>query len=291
MSYEGDALSEHMMGARNIGTALIALDEIFERANLLLNGNRALVNLSLRTTQPGSFEVILYLAQMYQVAMPVLTSDMLTSVGNLVNIVIGGNGLITWIKRLRGEKPKSIQEIGGQFTIETNGGRLTMSAEMGRLYFDEIIKKDMSNIAGPVIRGDFSRVSFRQGNEELESITAEQAPYFQRSSDDGKSQELITPKIELTIISPYFGTASNNKWRLYDGHNTNWYSIKDEQFLRDVHDGTRIFAAKDVLICDVKILISAKNDKIQKEFEILRVLNHHPNRYLPLFSNINTEAH
>ena len=50
VSYDGDseALSEHTMDARSVGTALIALGELFDRANLVLNGERASVELNVQ---------------------------------------------------------------------------------------------------------------------------------------------------------------------------------------------------------------------------------------------------
>ncbi|MDA0734767.1 MAG: hypothetical protein O2909_08055 [Chloroflexi bacterium] len=90
-AYEGDALTEHTMDVRDLAPALLAFGQAFERANSLLNGERAVINPRIRATQPGSFELWLLLTQLYQESTEFLSGDFITSASNLKQLFIGGS--------------------------------------------------------------------------------------------------------------------------------------------------------------------------------------------------------
>lgn len=52
VAYDGDALSEHRMSAHEIETALVTVGDLFNRANLLLNGEGTSIELEVRATPP-----------------------------------------------------------------------------------------------------------------------------------------------------------------------------------------------------------------------------------------------
>ena len=89
VSYDGDALTEGAMDVRDLAPALIALGQSFERANALLNGDKASVSLRIRATQPGSFEIVLILQQLLENASDVLTDDWMTSAVVLKELLAG----------------------------------------------------------------------------------------------------------------------------------------------------------------------------------------------------------
>ena len=84
--YEGPAFAQHTMEVRDLAPALIALGQAFDRANNLLNGDRASISLSIRATRPGSFEMVLFLEQVIAGAGGILTGDFFTSAANLTEL-------------------------------------------------------------------------------------------------------------------------------------------------------------------------------------------------------------
>lgn len=291
VSYDGDALSEHRMDAQELGTALLALGSLFDRANLLLNGEGTSIELEVRSTPAGSFEIELYLAQAYLLAAPFITSGMVKSAADLITIVVGGDGLITLIKRLRGKKPNSVsdEDSTGRVTLEIEGLRtenmsvdylyLDAPSEVGHLIQDKIITDAAADVVSPLFKNGIDSVTFRQHAQELESVSKDEAYHF-RFHNGTEIDELIIPHQELVVISPNLGFGKN-KWRLNDSLSTNWYSMNDEQFLDDIHRGIVQFGVDNVLVCEVKVTTTVKNGKPHKEFEISKVFEHRSQGHQP----------
>ena len=249
VSYDGDseALSEHAMDARSVGTALIALGELFDRANLVLNGERTSVELNVQANTSGSFEIELLLAQAYITAVPFLSGGMVTSAANLITIVAGSNGLINLIKRLRGNSPDSIirDEASNSATLEyeevtadstTKRRMILRGLEALRLYEDDQIAKNLTDFVSVLSEDGISQVTFKQRDQRLESIDEDEAFFFRVHSDDVEIDEFVIPRQELVVISPYLGLGQN-KWRLNDSLTTNWYSMRDPKFREDIQNG------------------------------------------------------
>ena len=98
LSYEGPALAENAISVRDLGPALVALGNLFDRpSSLLLFGEKATTDLKVTTTRSGSFEIDLVL-QMGFVASNLLTSPLVVSALNLRQVTAMAIGLC---KRLR----------------------------------------------------------------------------------------------------------------------------------------------------------------------------------------------
>lgn len=282
VSYEGDAFSEHLMDVRELGTSLIALNELFNRTNLLLNGEGISVEISLRTTQPGSFEIVLYLAQ--ALATTPFAGGMITFAADLMTIIAGSSGLINLIKRLKGRKPIPVsdEDSSGRVTLEIEDlhtptmslGYLRLEASAGswRLLQDKKINDAVANMVRPLNKEGIDRMAFRKEGQELESVSKDELPYFQVFGGT-EIEEFTIPRQELVVVAPYLRSGSG-KWRLRDHDSVKRYAMKDEQFNEDVVNGVRKFGARDVLVCDVKVIINT--NKGNPQYEILKVWHHLP---------------
>ena len=276
------------MDAGELGTALLALGELFDKANLLLNGEGTSIGLEVRSTPPGSFGIELYLLQAYLVASPFLASGMITSAADLITLTAGGNGLINLIKRLRGKKPISVsdEDSSGRVTLEVEGlrtGSLSVDhlrieapSEVFRLYQEEGITDAITDVMSPLLKDGIDRVDFRQGAQDLESVTKDEASYF-RMRDDTKIDEVIIPRQELVVVSPNLG-PNQYKWRLNDSSTTRLYSMNDEQFRENILNGTVRFGVEDILVCEVKVITRVRNRKTSREFEVSKVFERRPPR-------------
>ena len=281
VSYAGDALSDHLMDDQDLGAALVALGKLFDRANLLLNGGGSSVKLNVRATQPGSFEIELYTAQIFHSAAPFLAPGMFKSALDIMGIVLDIDGVITLIKRMRGNRPELVSEESSSdmVTLEIEGLRTeNMSAdslrfhapvEAWRLIQDKGITDAIYEVVKPVSKDGIERVSFRQGNQEMESVSKDEEPYF-RLPDSTDIEESVIHRQALVVVSPYLGSGQN-KWRLRYGDSVNYYAMKDEQFRDDVANGDRKFGAGDILVCEVKVKGAPNN---RQEYEILKVMDH-----------------
>lgn len=87
LAYEGSALADNSIDVRDLAPSLLALGQLFTRANTLFNGESASVSLRVAATRPGSFDVNLLLA--YPTAGFVLTPQMITTALQLKSLIIG----------------------------------------------------------------------------------------------------------------------------------------------------------------------------------------------------------
>lgn len=252
VSFEGEAFASHTMDVRDLGPALIALGQAFDRANSLLNGNRSTISLNIRATRPASFELVLVLQQVLQGASDILDGQFLTKAAVLTELIVGGStigaGMITVLKRLRGRRPHIVEENESGIVLEADKLRITMSPDVAKLIVDTPIRDQISAFTRPLYKEGARRLVFKQDNKELESVTRAEVAYFNTESEENDVTEYIIPKQRLQITNPAF--EKQRKWRLSDGANVRWYSIEDEAFVNAVEEGLR-FGKHDILVCEV----------------------------------------
>ena len=278
LAYSGEALSEHTMDVRDLAPALIALGELFTRANTILNGNDIAVSLKVRATKPGSFELLLILAQACYTTTQFLTSDLITSAANLLSIVtgipkIGDSSLFGVFKKLKGQKPIAIEQSEG-VTLKASNIELHISTEVFRLYKDNGIKELAQAVVEPLFRDGIDKMTVKDGRKELESVSKEDAASFTLSDiSTSEGTENIVPKLTLKLVSPTFD-LKKSKWRLDDGGGRKWYAIQDERFLLEVREHKRRFGMGDYLICRIKTVQRVTENGLEMERTILSVLEH-----------------
>ncbi len=274
ISYEGDALAQHTMPVRDLAPALLALGQAFDRANELLNGDRASVSLEIRATQPGSFQVMLDLRQLLEQAASALSPDFLSDATDLKNLLLGGTGLIGVIKYFKGRKPKEVSRTGGFVTLELEKLRLEVPLSVFALHKDRHLRENIEAVIRPVTKPGVDRVVFRQRNEVTQTVEKSDAECF---SQDGEgpatSSEIIIPRQRLRVVSPDF---EKGKWRLHDGDTTHHYEIADKDFVQEVEQGSRSFRRGDVLVCQVVLTqhIDDQGGPTRLKYRVSAVLKH-----------------
>ncbi len=280
VSYAGDALTQNTMDVRDLAPALLSLGQSFERANSLLNGDRASVSLSIRATQPGSFEILLFLQQLLEGATDALSGELLTSAVVLKELLIGGRGsgvlgLIQFLKCLRGKKPQQTEETPDGIIFEADNIKLCIPTEVARLYHDRPTRDYIEAVIRPLLKQGIETVVFRENNEEIESIQKSEAEFF--GSGDYEVDNIVEhviPRQRLQIASLTFD--KEGKWRLSDGANTRWYLMDDQNFIKEIQQGKR-FGKDDILICEVLLTQQLEDTgKLKLDSTIKKVLAHIP---------------
>ncbi len=174
--YDGDAIIQNTMEVRDLAPALLALGQSFERANSILNGDRASVSLRIVANKPGSFEIVLFLQQLLEGASDVLSGELITSAFILKEILIGGNdpglvGLLRLLKSLHGKKPKQMEDIAkGGIVFEAENVKLFVPTEVARLYNDRSTRDNIEAVVRPLLKHGIETVVFKENNKEIESV-------------------------------------------------------------------------------------------------------------------------
>jgi hypothetical protein len=273
VSYEGPAFTNQTMEVRELAPALLSLGQAFDRANFLLNGDRAKVTLSIRATQPGSFEVLLFLEQLLEGASGALSGDFLASAANLVTVLVGVSGVSLFgvFKRLRNRKPTISEDRGDGILFEADNVRFCVPTEVARLYRDRHIRDQVEAFVRPLLREGVERVVFKRGQAEIESVRRDEAQYFRAEDADANVTEYVIPRQRLQITSLTF---RDGKWRLSDGANTHWYAMEDREFAQEIQQGKR-FGKDHILVCEVLLTQRLEDDgKLRLDYSVQRVLEH-----------------
>jgi hypothetical protein len=94
ITYDGPALAAGTMPVRDLAPALLALGDLFTEASQVLYPDAGPVALNIKATDEGSFDVhlILEAKDLWDQLVDMFTSDEVTALVNLQNLVIGGVG-------------------------------------------------------------------------------------------------------------------------------------------------------------------------------------------------------
>jgi hypothetical protein len=88
VKYDGPALASHEMDVKDLAPALLAIGELLEEANRILNGGRVSITVNIKATEAGSVDVVLTAAQnILQQAASLFNSDGVNSVLNVKEIL------------------------------------------------------------------------------------------------------------------------------------------------------------------------------------------------------------
>ncbi len=124
LRYDGEALRDHEMDARDLAPALIGLCDLIDEANRIVNDGRARIDVRVQTLKDGSFQINVALVQsIMDQAVDLLSGKHVTALLALAVILGLAKGtcasLIELTRRLRGLAPRAVKDIGeGKYEIQ-----------------------------------------------------------------------------------------------------------------------------------------------------------------------------
>jgi hypothetical protein len=269
------------MAVRDLAPALLALGDIFHETNSVLNPAFPDVQLDVRAFNPGSFDVILHLAQeLHDHGVQALTSPDVVALGELVTVV---GAFFALVKQLRGRRivrEEAAETPGTTRLILDNGDVIETPAASKVLYTRSTIRNAAKKVVDPLYQDGIEELRFTVDEQTIVSINADDAEAFTVDLADTPlgSQHLM---MGLTLNSVSF--VRGNKWKLNDGANTHWMQIEDEAFMDDVLNDREAFAKGDVLRCRVRMDQWQVEGGLKIEWAVEKVLEHLPAaREMPL---------
>lgn len=289
LKYDGPALENNEMEVRELAPSLVAIADLLEESNSILNGGSAKVSVNVRGSfKDGSFGIDLTLIQdVYQQVIEFFNSEGIVAAAALLQLLgldartVIKNGLIPLIKRIRNRKILRIKkkESTDRVTIivEDNNGdfeEIETNRNVLRLLKSHKVRKAIEEIVTcPLDRDgvDTFAVTDEAGEKSLEVKKTERAYFRAPEPEDEFLGETVT-EAYLQIVSLSF--KKDNKWRFSRGESVFYATIEDEDFLARVHRNEIRFSKDDILKVRLRIIETLTEKGIDTEHYVEEVMEH-----------------
>jgi hypothetical protein len=278
--YDGPALADHLIDVRHLAPSLLALSTLVDEANRTCNGDRAKVSLAVKATHPGCFEVQMHIVQtLLQQAQGLFASDAVTAAVNLQNLIFGTGGVVSLfglIKWLNGRQPIDAKRDGDNIHIQIDAStHVTIDKNVYMLYENQRAREAAFDVVHPLDDEGIEVFRVRDGATVIQEVLrSERDAFVPPLKNELATEDLLdeTYKKALTVVAPDFNEG--NKWRMSDGSQEFYVSMRDDDFNGRVERGEVSFAKGDVLICQMRSRQTRTGVKLFTEYEAIRVLDH-----------------
>jgi len=276
MLYDGEDITEGTIDARDLAPALIALADIVDEAAPVVFGAAPKLTVRIRSGfDHGSFEVHLELATLYSKFVGLFSGPDAQAWSSFLQItgIAGAFGLLQLVKKSKGQKPTSVTiERTEKVTIKFEGEDPdTVDRRVFALFKNFRVRKAVEQLIQPLMHEGVDIFKIRRRGRETFSVTREEAPYLIAPTDlEGETNSICETR--LAIVSPSF--QPGNKWRVSDGSRTIFVSIADEEFMKDVQEGTEAFRKGDVLYVSLRTTQWLENGQLKADYSIVKVHRH-----------------
>lgn len=277
--YDGQAVAEGAIEARDLAPALLALAEVFEEAQTVVPEFDAKITLRVRAGfERGSFEVHLELAKLYQQVVSLFSGQDASAFANLFQIlgiagVTGLLGLLQLIKRARGRKPVSV-------TIEhTERVRITFEGEepfevdrrVWQLFTKMGVRKAIEQVIAPLFKQGIDSFKIRHKGKDTLKVAQDEAKYFLAPTEH-EGETISSTETRVVIVAPSF--QEGNKWRVSDGSRNIFVAIEDPNFVGAVQSGREAFRKGDILRVQLQTRQWLEGAELKAEHAIVKVIQH-----------------
>lgn len=286
VAYDGPALAEHTMDASTLGPALQAMGDLFREANRVLNGPDITdINVRVKATEPGCFNISFELQQILSSATEFLQEDNIATakeIAEWLGLLGGGAGSLIALRQwLRGRKQKSVHETtveGSEnvvITVEGNDNKVVYR-QVFLLLKDRDVQSAQRRMLSPLEQEGVEEFQVREGNEVVRAVKKKEIDegFFDAPTDDEEFNELVgepqTLKAILVLRAPVF--VEGNKWQFFYGDTFIHATISDQGFLERVFVGAERFGNGDQFEVRMCITQVRKDENISNEYEILEVM-------------------
>lgn len=284
--FVGDAVESGAIDVKDLAPTLLAVGELIEESNRVLNKGRASVKVSIRPDfQSGSFEGFLELAvSFFDMAKNLFSDDkpldargILEIIGFSVATVATTEAareiiptLYELIRKVGVRKPISAMKVQtGDVSITLDDSDVLKSRNMVfDLYSDGRVNKAFVKVAQPVEREGIESIQLGikapDSNALPMEITKKDLPIMEILEERSEGFEVLEESTSVRVLSVERVDFSGElKWALNDGAARIHASILDTDFLERVERGEIAFTRGSLIRAEVKVAATrTRNGKL-----------------------------
>lgn len=277
--YDGPALTEHQMDVRDLAPALVAFADLFAAVNKQVNGGSAEVRVQVKNFKSGSFGIDLVASQhLLSQIKDIFAGSSATAICNAHSIMsmiglVGGGGLISVLRRLRGRHPVRIErnrDAADVWVTETEV--VHVGAQVFELYQNVDVRTSLAKVLSPLERDGITGFGVISDDQVVLNLHDDEVCAF-GSATTGLTEIVSTAVLRKMLQIESLTFKDGNKWRVHDGMATFYASIEDQEFIAKIDGGQR-FGKGDVLIVDLRQVQSVGGGRLMYESAIVKVLEH-----------------
>lgn len=278
LKYDGEALRDHEMDARDLAPSLIGLCDLIDEANRVLNAGRSRIDIKVRTLKDGSFQIDVALVQsLVDQTVDLFSGKKITALIALVTLLglakSGVVGLIELIRRLKGYAPRAVNDIGeGRLDITLDDGNsVQIRKETLLVYKSRKARQAVHLVVKPLEHEGVDTVDIIQNKEAIQRIGKNEAKYFEPTFEETK--RVTDRRTTLRIQALWF--RGDNKWRFLEGNSPLSATIEDQNFIDRILKEDEPFQPSDLLEVVLQQTETTTTDGEQRiDYSVLEVLNH-----------------
>lgn len=286
IGYDGVSVEKHEMNVKDFAPALLALGQLIEEANKILNGAQTKISVNIKATTPGSVEVLLVAHQdLLSQAVALFSSEEVSAFLNLRDILMlifgggligkGGHlGLLKLIRFINNRTIKSVIKIeAGNVKLElTDGATIVVKSTEIKLFQSLEIRKSVEAIIyTPLSKDGIDKLKYEVLGVKGEYLKSEAELFVAPIPEDEILSEIEIDQ-SLQLVSVTF--QDGNKWRFNDGQTIFFAEVLDTDFLNKVKRNEIVFANDDVLQARLIKKQSISNGTVKAEYKVKKILNH-----------------
>ncbi len=279
--YDGKALENHEISPRDLSVALVAINDLLEAADKIINNGKTRTEVRVKATfETGCFKINFSTIQsLLDHAKDLFNSDGAHSVinaGKIISLVF--TGLHGLLKFLKGKKPtKIIENTDKSFTVYLDGEQIIVEKKVLELYRNWKLRKDFEALLDPlkkegiddcaITTSDIENFTFHIKKDEVNFFACQKA-------EEVQIEEPQHFETNISIINLSF--KEGNKWFVNDGGESFYATVEDKNFLSQVNDSTIKFAKGDILKVKIRRVqyYNIDEKKLKSEHFIEMVLRH-----------------
>ena len=215
IAYDGEALRSGAMDVRELAPALLAIGDLLQQANRILNDDKATLAVKVRSDfERGSFGINFELIQAFAMAYMFSGIGALKTakeIAEYVGFVTGKDiSLFGLLKRLAGKKAKDTTTLSDgniEITIEGDNNSVVVNPVVYQLASDPRVRQAAHDVVRPLHAEGVDTFEVRDGKRVVESIGRQDLPGFELpTAADPRAISDVDPErvTAVEVIKPSF---------------------------------------------------------------------------------------